>query len=188
MSWPIDIEADNVSELVGELRVFRQLESTDAVRGELMGSRECPPPNAGLHPPPWPTSARSNVWSHRAAAKAPDRQRATVSIGKGALPGLRVLSRSSPSTPSCMKRSCQRQTTGLERPRAAHNLDGAAAIGRGESDVGTPHMFLRAAAVRNDCLKPIAIFRRDVDGDPCSHVGSLNCFGQFGNRPNESDH
>jgi hypothetical protein len=35
---------------------------------------------------------------------------------KGLDPGGRVLSRSRPSTPSCMKRSCQRQTQVLEVP------------------------------------------------------------------------
>jgi bifunctional non-homologous end joining protein LigD len=28
----------------------------------------------------------------------------------------------------------------------------------------------------------------DVDDDSCSHEENLNCFGRFGNRPNESDH
>jgi hypothetical protein len=26
------------------------------------------------------------------------------------------------------------------------------------------------------------------EADDCSHNESLNCFGRFGNRPNESDH
>ena len=42
--------------------------------------------------------------------------RRTISAGSGALPGGLVLSRRSPSTPSCMKRSCQRQITGLALP------------------------------------------------------------------------
>src|SRR6516225_4126363 len=42
--------------------------------------------------------------------------RCTVAAGSGGLPGLRVLSRVSPSTPSAMNRSCQRQTTGLALP------------------------------------------------------------------------
>ena len=29
---------------------------------------------------------------------------------------------------------------------------------------------------------------RDVDDNSCSHNDSLDCFGRFGNRPNESDH
>jgi ParB/Sulfiredoxin domain len=44
------------------------------------------------------------------------------------------------------------------------------------------------ATIRNDRLKPEAICSRDVDDNSCSHNESLNCFGRFGNRPNESDH
>src|SRR6266496_2275772 len=40
----------------------------------------------------------------------------TVSAGSGALPGLRVLSRSKPSTPSSMNRACQVHTTGFALP------------------------------------------------------------------------
>src|SRR5262245_44399432 len=40
----------------------------------------------------------------------------TVSAGSGALPGLRVLSRSKPSTPSAMNRACQVHTTGFALP------------------------------------------------------------------------
>ena len=32
-----------------------------------------------------------------------------------------------------------------------------------------------------------AIFRRDVDDDPCSHPESLNCFARLGNRLKEAD-
>ena len=42
--------------------------------------------------------------------------RATVSAAIGGLPGLRVLSRSRPSTPSSAKRCCQRQTIGRLTP------------------------------------------------------------------------
>jgi hypothetical protein len=42
--------------------------------------------------------------------------RSTVDAGSGGMPGLRVLSRRRPGTPSRMKRSCQRQTHGLLLP------------------------------------------------------------------------
>ena len=35
---------------------------------------------------------------------------------------------------------------------------------------------------------PTTIFRHDVDDNSYSHDESLNCVGQFGNRPNKSDH
>src|SRR5215472_17077924 len=44
--------------------------------------------------------------------------RSTVAAGSGGMREGRVLSRLSPSTPSCMKRSCQRQTTVLPLPTA----------------------------------------------------------------------
>ena len=44
--------------------------------------------------------------------------RSTVAAGRGGIREGRVLSRVSPSTLSCMKRSCQRQTTVLPLPTA----------------------------------------------------------------------
>jgi hypothetical protein len=70
--------------------------------------------------------------------------------------------------------------------RWPHNLGRAAAVGGGRDDFGAPDMVLRRVAVAEDRVKPTTIFRHDVD--ECSHDESLNCFGQFGNRPNESDH
>ena len=71
---------------------------------------------------------------------------------------------------------------------SAHDLGGAAAIGGGENYVSTPHVLLRRATVRDDRLKPMAVRLRDVDDSSCSHAESLNCFGRFGNRLNESYH
>jgi hypothetical protein len=49
-------------------------------------------------------------------------------------------------------------------------------------------MLLRCAAIRDDRLKSTAVRSGDVDDNSCSHDESLNRFGRFGNRPNESDH
>ena len=105
----------------------------------------------------------------------------TVVVGSNCLPGLRVLSRVSPATPSAMNR-------GLRLARSAHDLGGAAAAGRREDDVGPPYVLLRRAAIRDDRLKPSAIRSGNVHDNSCSHGESLNCFGQFGNCPNESAH
>ena len=58
--------------------------------------------------------------------------RPTVSPGSGRLPGGRVLSRRRPSTPSCMNRSCQRQTTGFDRPerRTISSVPQSSAVAR----------------------------------------------------------
>ena len=58
----------------------------------------------------------------------------------------------------------------------------------GKDNLGAPHVLLWCAAIRDDRLKPEAICSRDVDDNSCSHNESLNCFGRFGKRPNESDH
>src|SRR4029079_14110764 len=73
--------------------------------------------------------------------------RCTVAAGSGGLPGLRVLSRVSPSTPSAMKRACQRHPTGLALPDRAHDLGRAAAVGRCKDDFGAPDMLLRRVAI-----------------------------------------
>ena len=46
-------------------------------------------------------------------------------------------------------------------------------------------MLLRRAAVRDDRLELTAIRSGDSHDNTCSHKESLNCFGRFGNRPNE---
>jgi hypothetical protein len=49
-------------------------------------------------------------------------------------------------------------------------------------------VLLRRAAIRHDRLKSMAVRSGDVHDNSCSHAESLNCFGRFGNRPNESNH
>ena len=56
------------------------------------------------------------VVSPGGSAKVRSTSAATASLGTGALPGLRVLSRSKPSTPASMNRRCQRQTQGFDTP------------------------------------------------------------------------
>src|ERR1700716_1993193 len=121
------------------------------------------------------------------AESAKSTTRCTVAAGSGGLPGLRVLSRVSPSTPSAMKRACQRHTTGFGLPDP-RMLGRAAAVGRCKDDFGAPDMLLRRVAIGHNRLKPTAIVRRDLDRNSRSHHESLNCFGRFGNRPIESDH
>ena len=89
---------------------------------------------------------------------------ATTGSGTGALPGLRVLSRSKPSTPSSIKRRCQRHTHGLETP-ARRDLWRAATFGGGQHDPCSPHMLLGTIATDNDRLKPLPIARSEPDFD-----------------------
>ena len=111
--------------------------------------------------------------------------RCTVSGGSGGLPGLRVLSRASPSTPSAMNRACHRHTTGFDLPdrRMISAVPQPSAVAR--MILARHTCFFGALRLETNRLKPTAILRRDVHDNSCSHNESLNCFGRFGNRPNE---
>src|SRR5260221_9398543 len=116
MGGRIDVEADNVFELLGELRIVRQFKRPDAMRGELVGRKDAlhhrkltPAAFASIRPVQW-------VASPGGGPSARSTTRCTVSGGSGGLPGLRVLSRASPSTPSAMNRACHRHTTGFDLP------------------------------------------------------------------------
>ena len=183
----IDIEPDNVPELLREFRVLRQLERTNPVRRKSMSlqnacteRRLTPATLASIRPVQW-------VVSPGGGASARSTTCFTALGGSGALPGLRVLSRKRPATPSAMKRTCHAYNR-LRFARSAHDLGRAAAIGGCEDDIGAPDMLLGRAAIRDDRFKPTAIVTRDLDDNPCSHAESLNCFGRLGNRPNASDH
>src|SRR5437870_4049220 len=102
MGGRIDIEADDVLEFLGELRVVRQLERTDAMRRELVGFEDTlyrtqahPAAFASIRPVQW-------VVSPGGGPSARSTTLCTVPVGSGGLPGFRVLSRVSPTTPSAM--------------------------------------------------------------------------------------
>jgi hypothetical protein len=46
-------------------------------------------------------------------------------------------------------------------------------------------MFLYIVSILGNRLKPAAIFRRDSEGDPCSHANSMSRLAPFGNPLNE---
>ena len=116
MGRRVDIEADDVLELGHELGIVRELEAADAVRRQAVRL-----PDA-LHrghadagrlghggSVQWVASCGGSV-----AVRATTRS--MTSWPSGATREGRVLSRSSPSTPSSAKRSCQRQTQVLDLP------------------------------------------------------------------------
>jgi hypothetical protein len=184
----IDIETDNVLELLGKLRIVRKFERPDAMRRELVGLKDA------LHRPQ--TDARR--------------------LGQHATGPMGCFSRRRPQcqvdhTPHRIRR--QRRLTGFARlvarksvaalchePRlppphhrlrlagSSHELSRPAPVGGGKDDFGALDMFLRSAAIEDDRLKTTAIFPCDVHRYSCSHNESLDCFGRFGNRPNEPDH
>ena len=184
----IDIEADDVFEFLGELRVVRQLEPADAMRRELVGfentlHRTQAHPGGFRQHPAGPVGCFSG--------RRPERQVDHFLHDTGRQRRFAGLARLVPRQPF----DALRHEPGLPSPhhglgsaRAPHDLSCATAVGCGKNDLGSPHMLLRRAAIRDDRLKPMAVRPADLYDNSCSHAESLNCFGRFGNRPNESDH
>jgi hypothetical protein len=184
----IDIEADDVPELFGKLRVVRQLEGPNAMRLNPMSFQDALhrtqayPDRLGQ----FPTGPMRDLPGWR-----PQRQVDNPLHGLGRqrrLAGLSRLVAQQTVDPFGHEPGLPPPHHRLGLARAAHDLGGAAAVGSGEDDICAPHMLLRRAAVRYHRLKPSAVGSRDADDNSCSHAESLNCFGRFGNRPNESDH
>src|SRR5882724_8798390 len=92
--------------------------------------------------------------------------RAAISGPRGAMREGRVLSRSRPSTPSSMNRSCQRHTADAGR---AHDLGCARPVGGQKHDPGAPDVLLRAVPIRHDRVQADAGGGAYVYGDACSH-------------------
>jgi len=74
----------------------------------------------------------------------------------------------------------------IERLKLTFVLRGSTARIVGLSDADSSLMESCGWSMRR--LKPVAVCSCDIHDNSCSHNESLNCFGRFGNRPNESDH
>ena len=99
----------------------------------------------------------------RVAASATTRS--AIYGASGGIRDGRVLSPSSPSTPSSMKRSCQRQTAVLATPARRHDLRRAAAFAGQQRNPKPPGVLLRAVAIDRDSGKPLAVGGGNVDDD-----------------------
>jgi hypothetical protein len=183
----IQIKADDVGHLLGELRIARALKTAHPMRLQLMRlpdvlHRAQRDPDGLGHRPTGPCVAPGGG-SPQVSATA----RATVSAGIGGLPGLRVLSRSSPSGPSSAKRCCQRHTTG----RLTSVLP-LAALGRRFVAASTTFdpfdMLARLVAVRRDRLKPLPVRRAQQNTYSLCHPHRLARCSHVVNRQNVSEH
>ena len=188
MGGRIDVEADDVFEFLGKFRIVRQLERTNAMRRELVGfentlHRTQAHPGGFRQHPAGPVGCFSR--------RRPERQVDHSLHGAGRqrwYAGLARLVARQPFDPLRHEPCLPSPHHGLGFARTAHDLGGATAVGRSQNDVGTPHMLLRRAAIRDDCLKSMAVGPGDLYDNSCSHAESLNCFGRFGNPLMESDH
>jgi hypothetical protein len=188
MGGRVDVEADNVLEFLRKLRVVRQFERPDVMRGELVSLKDA------LH------RSQAHACRLRQHSASPmgcfSRRRGQRQVdhplhGDHSERWLAGFARLIARQPCNALRHEPRLPPPYHRLGFAgppHDLGRATAVGGGKDDFGAPNMLLRRVAVTDNRLKPTAISRRDVDDNSCSHDESLNCFGQFGNRPNVSDH
>lgn len=79
-----------------------------------------------------------------------------------------VLSRTRPSTPASMNRSCRCQTQVFDAS-LAHDLVHADAVGGNQDDPGPTDMLLSRVPVLDDVLKPLPIGRRQGYGGSRAH-------------------
>ena len=112
----IDVQPDDRREFGRELGVVGMLEGSMrrgcrrcACQIRCTDRKEIPVVLAMARPVQW-------VASPGGSAQVKATTRRTVASAKGALPGLRLASRKSPSTPASAKRRCQRQTAGRPTP------------------------------------------------------------------------
>ena len=106
--------------------------------------------------------------------------RPAIAGGSGATRDGRVLSRNSPSTTSCMKRSCQRHRQVLLLPlrRMISLVPSPSAVNR---TIRARHTcFLRAVPGRYDPLKAGTSGGAHVDGDPCAHPADSHLYEPSG--------
>ena len=95
---------------------------------------------------------------------------ATVLAESGALPGLRVLSRKSPSTPCSPYLCCQRHTAGRLSAGSARHFEDRQAFGGRQDDLRPLDMLQRTVAVADNGEQSLAIFGRDDDIDGLGHA------------------
>ena len=112
----VDVKADHIADLAGELQVAAELEGFQPVRRQAVGAPDLLHRADGQAGDLAMARLVQCVVSPGGSPSVRSISRAAIGPGTGALPGFRVLSRSRPSTPASMKRRCQRQTQGLGTP------------------------------------------------------------------------
>jgi hypothetical protein len=120
-----DVETDDVMELLGKGLVIRQFEAADSLKlRQRCGASPCSCQIFTTEEAAMPTAlAIARTVQCVASCRGVSSVRATTSStslpSSGAMPGGLLLSCKRPSTPSVMKRSCQRQTHVFDLPVAS---------------------------------------------------------------------
>ena len=188
MGRRVDIETNDVPELLGELRVLRQLETADAVRLQAMRLPDTLDRRGadadGLGHQAQRPMGRFPRWIGGGEINH------TLDDGSrsGCLARPAGLIAQEPGKPLSHEAFLPAPDHRLGQPRAADDFGGSTAIPSRQDDLGAGDMLLRAVAITDDGLQSAAILRSYVDDDPCSHAASMNCFAHSGNPLNEAIH
>ena len=133
MGGRIDVEADDVFELLGELRVRRQLKRADAMRRELVGLEDTAPIAGSL--PRQHSTGPVGFFSRWRSERQVDNPPHGVGRQRLFAGPARLVARQ-PFDALCHEPRLPSPYHWLRFARSAHNLGRTAAIGRGEDDVG----------------------------------------------------
>ena len=180
MGGRIDIETNHVSELLGELRIGRQLERPDAMRRELVGlenalDRSQTNPRLLGQNPPRPVGGLSG--------RRPGHQVDDPLHGRGRQRRLAGLARLVAQQPVDALRHKPRLPGPHHRLRLAgpaHNLVGADTVCAQQDDLGPPDMLMRCVAIPYDRAQTAAINRLESNGNSGSHAPDLHATSQTG--------
>ena len=188
MGGRIDVEAHDIAELLGELRVVGELERLHPVRRQAVGL-----PDA-LHA----DGADAGRLGHRAnapvrgfAGRVGQRQVDHALDGRGGqrrLAGLARLVAQQAIDAFLHEALLPPPDHRLGQPRAAHDLGGPASVGGGDDHPSAGRVLLPGVAIRDDRFEANAILRSDRDDDACSHPSSLNRSTRSGNPLNGAVH
>ena len=170
MGRRVDVKADHIADLAGELRVAAELEGSQPVRRQAVGApdllhrADCQAGDLG-HGPAGPVRRLA-----RRRAKRPfdqprrNRDRDRRPAGLSRLVAQQAVDARLHEAP------LPAPDAGLGHAGPAHDLHRAAAFGRGEDDPCPPDMLLGAVPIGQNGFQPLPITRPKPDLDVAAHA------------------
>ena len=170
----VHVEADDVLDLLGEIGIVGALEGAEAMRLQPMRLPQALDGAQAMMPTAL-AMARPVQWvaSPGGSEQVSSSTFATTLAESGALPGLRVLSRSKAVDALLAVAQLPAPDRGAADPGATRDFQNRQALGGQQNDLRPLNMLERAAAVRDDGEQTLAIFGRNNDIDGLGHVARL---------------
>ena len=176
----IDIEADNVAQLSGEVRIVGELELPPAIGLEAVCLPDAPD-RAGADAGGLGHHVTGPV--RRLPGRITERQRDDPfgDFGGQWLDPRRPRLVAKQPIDACLGETfLPAPYTGLRLARPVHDLGGAEAIGAQQDNLGPPHMLLRSVAIANNTNEPVTVGRRNGERYPCAHASDSHAHTKIG--------